>query len=444
MRTAIPEQKRKLPGVADAETILRTCVHCGFCNATCPTYLLTGNELEGPRGRIYLMKNALENQDGASARTLEHIDNCLGCLSCETTCPSGVNYAHLLEDGRTRLEPLRRRAVGDRLQRALLARLLPSPRLLRPALHLARWLRPLRYLLPSKAARMLGAVPTRLTRAQIATPGVHRPAAETKARVALLTGCAQQVLGAQINDAAVRLLTRMGMEVTIPSNTSCCGALTHHMGERSRSQEMMARAVDQWEELLNAGVEAIVLTTSGCQTAVADYGHLFTGSDRAAAAQRVSAAACDITQFLDRWALPEIREMRSIRLAYHDACSMQHGLRWTQTPRELLRRTGAHVLEIPEGHICCGSAGTYHLLRVDFSTQLQERKAIHIREQKPDVVVSGNIGCLEQLASAVPETPFVHTVQWLDWATGGPCPPGLEELLAGPQITPSSTTEAAS
>ena len=428
MRTAIPEEQRQQPGVTDAEAILRTCVHCGFCNATCPTYLLTGNELEGPRGRIYLMKSALESPHETSARTLEHIDNCLGCLSCETTCPSGVNYGHLLEDGRTRLEPFRRRAVWDRLQRALLARLLPQARLLRPALKLARLLRPLRHILPASAARMLRSVPTTSTTAQRATPGVHRPEGPIKARVALLVGCAQQVLGADINDATVRLLHRMGVEVTIAADVTCCGALTHHMGERVQSQELMQQAVDGWDRLLNDGIEAIVLTTSGCQTAVADYGHIFAGTDREAAARRVSAATVDISQFVMDHGLPAVQSMRQVRMAYHDACSMQHGLQLTQPPRDLLQQTGVQLVEIPEGHICCGSAGTYHLLRPDFADQLQQRKVKHIEQIEPDVVVTGNIGCMEQLAGGLRERPILHTVQWLDWATGGPCPEVLQHL----------------
>ena len=441
MRTTIPEQDRKLPGIVDAEQILRTCVHCGFCNATCPTYLLTGNELEGPRGRIYLMKSVLEGQIDASPRTLKHIDNCLGCLSCETTCPSGVNYGHLLEDGRERLEPLRRRAWFDRLQRNFISRLLPQPRWLRPALGMARWLRPLRHLLPNQMGRMLAAVPDRITRAQLATPGVHRPEGETHLRVVLLTGCAQQVLGAPINDAAVRLLTRLGVEVTIPQQQICCGALTYHMGERHRSHQSMEQIIDVWDRLLSEGLDAIVLTTSGCQTMVKDYGHIFAGTEREEAGTRVAAATLDISQVLARLPWPATQPVPDWRVAYHDACSMQHGLRLSDLPRQLLRQTGVDPIEIPEGHICCGSAGTYHLLRDELASQLQQRKAQMIRRVTPDVIVAGNIGCLEQLAAALPDVSIVHTVQWLDWATGGPCPTPLQKLAADTALL--STTDAA-
>ena len=245
-------------------------------------------------------------------------------------------------------------------------------------------------------------------------------------RVALLTGCAQQVLGAQINDATVRLLTRLGVEVTIPAASLCCGALTHHMGERQRSRQLMAEAIDTWDRLLTEGLDAIVLTTSGCQTVVRDYGQIFAASERSAAALRVSEAVLDISQILTRFQLPVVRPLSEWRVAYHDACSLQHGLRLSDPPRQLLRQTGVEVIEIPEGHICCGSAGTYHLLQPDLASQLQTRKVANVRRVSPDVIVAGNIGCLEQLAGSLSDTPVVHTVQWLDWATGGPCPQELD------------------
>ena len=442
MRTTIPTAQRQQPGIAAAEQILRTCVHCGFCNATCPTYLLTGNELESPRGRIYLMKSVLEGQIEASPRTLGHIDNCLGCLSCETTCPSGVNYGQLLEDGRERLEPLRRRAWFDRLQRYLISRLLPRPRWLRPAVRMGRWLRPVRHLLPTRAGRMLAAVPRPTTSSQVATPGVH-PAqgeGETRLRVVLLTGCAQQVLGASINDAAVRLLTRLGVEVTIPAQQTCCGALTHHMGERHQSHQLMTQTIDLWDGLLREGLDAIVLTTSGCQTLVQDYGRIFAGTDYEAAAARVSAATLEVSQVLTRLPWPAAQPIPNWRVAYHDACSMQHGLRLSDPPRQLLQQTGVDPLEIPEGHICCGSAGTYHLLRDELAAQLQLRKSELIRRVAPDVIVAGNVGCLEQLGAALPDIAIVHTVQWLDWSTGGPCPEPLQELASETALSSTDIT----
>ena len=245
-------------------------------------------------------------------------------------------------------------------------------------------------------------------------------------RVALLTGCAQQVLGARINDAAVRLLTRLGVEVTIPAGSLCCGALTYHMGERRQSRQMMEEAIDTWDRLLAEGLDAIVLTTSGCQTVVRDYGQIFAASEHAAAATRVAEAVLDVSQVLTKLQLPVVRPLSEWRVAYHDACSLQHGLRLSDSPRQLLRQTGVDLIEIPEGHICCGSAGTYHLLQPDLASQLQARKVDNVRRVSPDVIVAGNIGCLEPLAGSLSDTPVVHTVQWLDWATGGPCPQELD------------------
>lgn len=425
MRTDISETVRTDAAVRDAETVLRTCVHCGFCNATCPTYLLTGNELEGPRGRIYLLKNLLEGKIDASASTARHIDNCLGCLSCETTCPSGVDYSRLLDHGRPLLEKRYRRPLIDRLQRAMLTRLLPNASLFRRALQLGRWTRPLARLVP-RFRHLADMIPSTGTAAATdSDPGVHAAQGETKLRVALLTGCAQAVLGGSINDATVRLLTRLGAEVVIPDNVACCGALPFHMGERDHSRSLMETTIDAWDALLADGVDAIVLTTSGCATAVADYGHLFADSDRAEAAARVSAALRDVSQVVSQLGLGTVQKLPALRLAYHDACSMQHGLQLRDEPRQLLSEAGFEVVEVPEGHICCGSAGTYNLLNPDMARALQARKASHIDSTQAQIVAAGNIGCIEQIAAAV-QPPVVHTVELLDWATGGPRPPALE------------------
>jgi glycolate oxidase iron-sulfur subunit len=431
VRTDIPDSLRADDAVRDAESLLRTCVHCGFCNATCPTYLLTGNELEGPRGRIYLLKNLLEGRIDATKATAAHIDNCLGCLSCETTCPSGVDYSRLLDHGRPLLESRHRRGLLDRLQRASLTRLLPDARLFRSALTLARLTRPLARLLPGRLRHLATMAPRhRPPPARLSAPGVYPAEGRRRRRVALLTGCAQSVLGTSINDAAVRLLVRHGVEVTIPGSVTCCGALPFHMGERTRSLGLMAQAVDGWAALLDDGIDDIVLTTSGCATAVVDYGHLFAGTPRAAAAARVSEATRDITQVIDDLGLAARAAGRpALRVAYHDACSMQHGLRLRQAPRSLLRAAGFDVVEVPEAHICCGSAGTYNMLRPQMAGQLQSRKAAHVRSVDPDVVAAGNIGCLEQIGAAV-DAPVVHTAELLDWATGGPMPPALVTRMA--------------
>jgi glycolate oxidase iron-sulfur subunit len=428
VRTDIPDSQRADAAVREAEAVIRTCVHCGFCNATCPTYQLTGSELEGPRGRIYLMKSVLEGRVAPSSSTLDHIDNCLGCLACETTCPSGVEYSRLLDDGRPRLDRLRRRPLLDWLQRCLLAHLLPHPGRFRMAMRLATWTRPLGRRLPGRLGQLAAKVPDRLPPpARRSQHGRHPAAGPTRLRVALLTGCAQSVLGPSINDAAVRLLNRRGADVVIPTEAGCCGALTYHMGERRSSRRLMARNVDVWHRLLSDGaIDAVVLTTSGCATAVRDYGHIFAGQpDRAEAAAAVSARVRDISEVIDDLGLGDLAgEVPRLRLAYHDACSMQHGLRVQDAPRRLLGEAGFEVVEIPEGHLCCGSAGTYNLLRPHLAQPLQQRKADHIRRLAPDAVAAGNIGCIEQIAAVI-EPPVVHTVELLDWATGGPPPHGL-------------------
>ncbi len=438
MRTDVPAADRVDAAVRDAEAVLRTCVHCGFCNATCPTYLLTGNELEGPRGRIYLLKNLLEGNIEASASTAEHIDNCLGCLSCETTCPSGVDYSRLLDHGRPLLERSYRRGRFDRWQRAMLNRLLPNPSRLRAVLRLQILLRPLAALLPAHLRRLARMAPQQMPAvAQYPGPGIFPAEGKKRMRVVLLPGCAQSVLGTSINDAAIRLLTRRGAEVILPESVTCCGALPFHMGERQHSRRHMETAIDGWHQQLQQGVDAIVLTTSGCATVVRDYGHLFTGTSRADAATLVSERTRDISQVLVELGLGDTVDVPRLRVAYHDACSMQHGLRLREAPRQLLRDAGFEILEVPEGHICCGSAGTYNMLRPVMADELQRRKAQHIGSVQPDVVAAGNIGCIEQIAAAI-QPPVIHTVELLDWATGGPCPPALGSNR--PVIIPGDVT----
>ena len=433
MRTDIPEKLRAESGVQDAEKVLRSCVHCGFCNATCPTYLLSGNELEGPRGRIYLIKNALEGNIEVDAKAAAHIDHCLGCLACETTCPSGVTYSRLLEEARPRLEQRIRRPLAERFLRWTLVQTLPYPWRLRLALRLAPLGRALGFAVPSSLRPLLEMAPRRLpARATVARPGVLPAQGERRLRVALLAGCAQEVLGPRINDAAARLLTRLGCEVVLPPASGCCGALTYHMGERERSLELMRHAIAVWQaEMEGEGLDAVVLTTSGCATAVKEYGHIFAEEPRwAAAAAAVAAKVRDISEVVAELGLGAAGKAPRLRVAYHDACSMQHGLRVKQQPRELLAAAGFEVAEVPEGHICCGSAGTYNMLYPETAGQLRRRKAGHIAGLQVQAVCAGNIGCIEQIAAGLGEggagLPVAHTVELLDWATGGPAPAGLE------------------
>ena len=424
MRTDIDPQLLTDPDVKVSEEVLRACVHCGFCNATCPTYLLTGNELEGPRGRIYLIKNVLENGIKASRKTIEHIDNCLGCLACETTCPSGVDYSRLLEEARPRLDKLVKRPFTDRLLRAMLTRILPYPGRFRFALKMSGLGRVFSWLMPKNMRPLLDMAPKRLPRsAEVAKAGVVSAVGEKRMRVALLTGCAQQVLGPQINDATVRLLTRLGAEVVMPKDAGCCGALTFHMGERKRSRKLMQRNIEVWHnEVAENGLDAIVLNTSGCGTAIREYDYIFRHDPKLAVkAKTVTALVRDVAEVVAELGLGEASKASKLKVAYHDACSLQHGVQVKTQPRQLLKDAGFDVIEVPEAHICCGSAGTYNMLQPELASQLQTRKVEHIESVAPQIVAAGNIGCMEQIAGGV-KVPVVHTVELLDWATGGPRP----------------------
>lgn len=424
MRTDIDPQLLTDPDVKVSEEVLRACVHCGFCNATCPTYLLTGNELEGPRGRIYLIKNVLENGIKASRKTIEHIDNCLGCLACETTCPSGVDYSRLLEEARPRLDKLVKRPFTHRLLRAMLTRILPYPGRFRFALKMSGLGRVFSWLMPKNMRPLLDMAPKRLPRsAEVAKAGVVSAVGEKRMRVALLTGCAQQVLGPQINDATVRLLTRLGAEVVMPKDAGCCGALTFHMGERKRSRKLMQRNIEVWHnEVAENGLDAIVLNTSGCGTAIREYDYIFRHDPKLAVkAKTVTALVRDVAEVVAELGLGEASKASKLKVAYHDACSLQHGVQVKTQPRQLLKDAGFDVVEVPEAHICCGSAGTYNMLQPELASQLQTRKAEHIESVAPQIVAAGNIGCMEQIAGGV-KVPVVHTVELLDWATGGPRP----------------------
>ena len=427
MRTTISSERLQNPDVRVSEQILRTCVHCGFCNATCPTYLLTGNELEGPRGRIYLIKNILEEAIEVTDRTVEHIDNCLACMACETTCPSGVTYSHLLEEARPRIEREYRRPLVDRLLRAALTRLMPHPGRFRLAMRLAAVGRALGFLVPAGMRHLLDMAPAAVPpSSRLARPGRIAAQGRRRARVALLTGCAQQVLGPQINDATVRLLTRLGVEVVVPPGMGCCGALTFHMGERDRSLSLMRNNIDVWHrEMKEEGLDAVVLNTSGCGTAVKEYDYIFRNEPEwAERARAVTALVKDVSEVVAEMGLGEVQNATGMRVAYHDACSLQHGQKVREQPRQLLQQAGFEVVEVPEAHICCGSAGTYNLLRPEMAGQLLERKAGNIAAVEPQVVAAGNIGCIEQIGRGI-EPPVVHTVELLDWATGGPRPAAL-------------------
>ena len=430
------------PDIREADKILRACVHCGFCTATCPTYVLLGDELDSPRGRIYLIKDMLENDREPTPEVVKHIDRCLSCLSCMTTCPSGVNYMHLVDQARVRVEEEYARPLPERFLRGVLAAVLPRPGLFRASMIAARIARPFAALLPAATG---ATVPTFFDRlramltlapAKLPAPGpsggtIFPAEGGKRGRVALLQGCAQQVLSPGINQAAIRMLTRHGIEVVLVADEQCCGSLTHHMGRDGDALEHARANIGVWtNEADRNGLDAILVTTSGCGTTIKDYGYMLR-EDRAYAekAARISALAKDVTEYLSGLDIAWPQGKSDLVVAYHSACSLQHGQKITQAPKELLSKSGFVVKDVPESHLCCGSAGTYNILQPGIAKRLRERKIANIASTKPDVISAGNIGCMVQIGSVESgdgtSVPVVHTIELLDWATGGPRPDAL-------------------
>src|SRR6266545_1546459 len=429
MQTSFTLAQLADPNVAEADRILRSCVHCGFCTATCPTYVLLGDELDSPRGRIYLIKDMLENDRPATAEVVKHIDRCLSCLACMTTCPSGVHYMHLVNHARAVIEKGYRRPRLDRLMRSLLASVLPDNARLRRALWLAVFAKPFRGLLEAlrlkSVAAMLQLAPRWLPRRSVTErPQVFPAQGPRKARVALLPGCVTPVVTPSILDAAVRVLTRHGVEVVVPQGQGCCGGIVHHMGREHEALEAARRNVTVWTEAAEP-FDAILVTASGCGTTLKDYGFMLrTDPDHAREAARVSALAMDICEYLSRSGLIPAAVPNGKVVAYHAACSLQHGQKITREPKELLSKSGFVVKDVPEGHLCCGSAGTYNILQPDIAKRLRARKVEHIEKLEPDVIAAGNVGCIRQIATGT-AIPVVHPVELIDWATGGKVPPAL-------------------
>ncbi|MGJ3258446.1 MAG: glycolate oxidase subunit GlcF [Rhodospirillales bacterium] len=417
------------PNIEAANDILRKCVHCGFCTATCPTYVLKGDELDSPRGRIYLMKEAFESGQPATPKLAKHLDRCLSCLSCMTTCPASVDYMHLVDYGRAYVQETYTRPLPDRALRWLLARVLPYPGMFRLALLGAALGRPFRKLMPGRLRAMLDLAPT-----NIAGPNsvdhaqVHKAQGETRMRVTLLTGCAQQVLRPAINESTVRLLNRLGCEVVIADGIGCCGALVHHMGLEKQGHDAARRNISAWEEAekTHGTIDAVVINASGCGTTVKDYGWMLRNDPAwASRARAVSEKTRDVSEVLTELGLSKLTGAARPKVAYHSACSMQHGQQLKTGPVTLLRDAGFEVTEPAESHLCCGSAGTYNIMQPEWAAELGERKAANLRRLDAACIATGNIGCLTQIEAAMdgPDAPPVlHTVELLDWATGGPRP----------------------
>ncbi|HWL81320.1 MAG TPA: glycolate oxidase subunit GlcF [Roseomonas sp.] len=433
MQTNFTPDQLADPDTRESNTILRTCVHCGFCTATCPTFVLLGDELDSPRGRIYLIKDMLESGRPAGEAEVRHVDRCLSCLSCMTTCPSGVHYMHLVDHARRYIEETYTRPWPERMLRRLLGAMLPYPGRFRLALAAARLARPLRGVLPARGTTsrrlraMLDLAPRHLpSGGETARAQVHPAQGPRRGRVALLTGCAQTVLAPSINEATIRLLTRMGVEVVVTAGQGCCGALNHHMGQHDAAMALARANIEAWtREIDGEGLDAIVVNASGCGTTVKDYGFMFRAEPDAwpARATAVAERAKDISEVLLRFGYAASREAPGLTVAYHAACSLQHGQKITAAPKQLLAKAGFTVKEPAEPHLCCGSAGTYNLLQPDIAAQLKARKQHNLERTGAAVIASGNIGCLTQLGDGA--MPVVHTVELLDWMAGGPRPAAL-------------------
>ena len=432
MQTSFTEKQLENKENKSSENILRKCVHCGMCNATCPTYAINGNELEGPRGRIYLIKDMLENKKPANKKIAQHIDSCLSCYGCMTTCPSGVNYMHLIDHGRNYVEETYKRPLPDRLFRNILSYILPKPNVFLALALLTKIIKPFSFILPEFLRNSLNLMPDRIPSKKIKTQKIY-PAAgkKTVARVALLTGCVQRIISPEINESTIRLLNRHNVEVVVIQKIECCGSLNHHLGKKDLAHSSFIENIERWhEEYLKNGLDAIISNTSGCGTTLKDYGFIFRNNkDLKKKAKKISELTKDITEYLDENLKLKIKPSneKKYKIAYHSACSMQHGQKVHEQPKNLIEQTGHTVLDIPEGHMCCGSAGTYNILHQKMAKSLLKNKVENIEKTSPDFISTGNIGCMTQIGSGT-KIPIVHTVEVIDWFTGGPKPHKLKEL----------------
>ena len=432
MQTAFTEKQLENKENKTSETILRKCVHCGMCNATCPTYGINGDELEGPRGRIYLIKDMLENNKPANKKIAQHIDSCLSCYSCMTTCPSGVNYMHLIDHGRNYVEETYKRPLLERTFRNILSFVLPRPKVFLTLAILTKFIKPFSFLMPRFLKNSLNLMPDKIPSKKIKTQKIYTPQKRKKiSRVALLTGCVQRVISPEINEATIRLLNRHNVEVVVMPDIECCGSLNHHLGKKEKAKVSFVKNIESWhQEYLSNGLDAIISNTSGCGTTLKDYGHIFKNDkEMKKKAKKISELTKDITEYLDENLKLDIKknEEKKYKIAYHSACSMQHGQKIHEQPKQLISKTGNKVLDIPDGHLCCGSAGTYNILHQKMAKSLLRNKVNNIEKIKPDFISTGNIGCMTQISTGT-RIPIIHTVELLDWFTGGPKPYKLKDF----------------
>ena len=428
MQTHFTPEQLSNPLISEADSILRKCVHCGFCTATCPTFVLTGDERDSPRGRIWMIRDMLENDKQAPpADTGFHLDRCLTCLSCTTTCPSGVDYMHLVDIGRHHFEEKGSRDFLDRALRKVLGTLLPRAGLFHGVLFFAWLARPMAGLFSGRLRAMLSLAPKSLRALDPvgATDARYQPRERAAKRVALLAGCAQRAINPDINAATIALLNRFGVEVVVKQKAYCCGALSHHINDEAGAKAAMRSSVGAWaEELIGVGLDAVIVNTSGCGTTIKDYVNLLKSDpDYADQASQISAMAKDVTEFLHDANLLSPLTKRDMTVGYHAACSLQHGQKITDAPKSLLANAGFDVVMAKESHLCCGSAGIYNVLQPEMASQLQSRKIEHINALEADIVVAGNLGCINQLAGI--DAPMIHTIELLNWAYGGDKPKSL-------------------
>jgi glycolate oxidase iron-sulfur subunit len=419
-----PEQLAD-PQVGPAAAAVRSCVHCGICTATCPTYVVLGDERDSPRGRIVLMKDMLEKGGAPTKEQVYHIDRCLSCLNCKTACPSSVNYQRLVDEARAHIEEHYRRPFAERLLRWTIAKVMTRPKLVRIGLLLARIGAPIARLLPGRLGAM--AKIGLMARPQGPEPTHFPKPAIIKQRIAIMPGCVQGALAPQIDAAVGRVLARRGIELVALEGAGCCGSLPHHMGRDADARAWARQAIAAYEQ---GQYDGVLITATGCSAALKDYAHLFAGDPiwgpRAA---KFAAAARDFAELCTPLEVtpPLLESKRPLRVAYHPACTLQNSLKLNGVGETLLAAAGFTVTPFLESHLCCGSAGTYSILQPDLSSQLRARKLGNIAAAEPDVLVSGNIGCLQHLAAGEGlDQPILHIAELLDWAEGGPKPANLE------------------
>ena len=431
MQTTFSDKQLKDLENKSSEGIIRKCVHCGMCNATCPTYKVLGDELDGPRGRIYLIKDMLENNKPANEKIVKHIDRCLSCYACMTTCPSGVNYMHLIDHGRNHVERTYKRPFFQKLFRNILSLILPNPRLFKVMTFFTKIILPFKFLLPKFLKNSLSLMPHKIQKPKLEVKKVYQSTTgKTISRVALLTGCVQRILSPEINEATINILNRHSVEVVVMPEIDCCGSLDHHLGKENKAHKSFKKNIEAWyEEYIKNGLDAIISNTSGCGTTLKDYGFIFRDdSELRKKSKKISELSKDITEFLfNNLKLNYKDNEKKFKIAYHSACSMQHGQKVHSEPIELLKKTGHDILEIPDGHLCCGSAGTYNILQQDIAKKLLKEKVEKIKKIEPDFISTGNIGCITQISSGT-KIPIIHTVEVINWLTGGKKPENIKSL----------------